>query len=189
MFWRTQGRKFLFFSQKMFFYSLGDKCQTAAPGGPSTPPPVGPRASSGPGPLKKSHRHWSGSVPQAAAKPALRHAGLYGAGLVAWIPFLTSRASHGLVRSSDRIVSRLSAGVARPGGQGSAMPLERRRRARDSPLRVYRGKPADLRKPDDRSEGLRPPSRAGRRPSLAGSLSGRKGVPKKGLIFPRTSFC
>ena len=30
-----------FFSRKCFFRSLGDKCQTAAPGGPSTPPPVG----------------------------------------------------------------------------------------------------------------------------------------------------
>ena len=29
------------FFQKIFFHSLGDKCQTAAPGGPSTPPPVG----------------------------------------------------------------------------------------------------------------------------------------------------
>ena len=31
----------LFFFQKMFFYSLGDKCLTATPGGRSTPPPVG----------------------------------------------------------------------------------------------------------------------------------------------------
>ena len=31
----------LFFFQKIFFSLSGDKCQTAAPGGPSTPPPVG----------------------------------------------------------------------------------------------------------------------------------------------------
>ena len=38
------------------------------------------------------------SVPEAAAKPALRHAGLYGARLVAWIPFLghAPRACQGL---------------------------------------------------------------------------------------------
>jgi hypothetical protein len=38
------------------------------------------------------------SVPEAAAKPALRHAGLYGARLVAWIPFLGNapRACQGL---------------------------------------------------------------------------------------------
>ena len=29
------------FFQKIFFSLSGDKCQTAAPGGPSTPPPVG----------------------------------------------------------------------------------------------------------------------------------------------------
>jgi hypothetical protein len=33
------------------------------------------------------------SVPEAATKPALRHAGVYSARLVAWIPFLTSRAT------------------------------------------------------------------------------------------------
>ena len=41
------------------------------------------------------------SVPEAAAKPALRHAGLYGARLVAWIPFLR-HTRHGLVRSSGQ---------------------------------------------------------------------------------------
>ena len=30
-----------FFSRKSFFHSLNDKCQTATPVGPSTPPPVG----------------------------------------------------------------------------------------------------------------------------------------------------
>ena len=33
----------LFFSRKSFFHSLNDKCQTAEPGGPSTPHPWGPR--------------------------------------------------------------------------------------------------------------------------------------------------
>jgi hypothetical protein len=36
---RKEGRSF--FSRESFFHSLGDKCQTAAPSGPSTHPPVG----------------------------------------------------------------------------------------------------------------------------------------------------
>ena len=82
-----------FFFRKSFFHSLGDKCQTAAPGGPSTPPPVGsPAPAQDLGHSRSRIVIEPASVPEAAAKPALRHAGLYGARLVAWIPF-TSRAT------------------------------------------------------------------------------------------------
>ena len=61
------------------------------------------------------------------------------------------------------------------------LPLEGRRRGRDSPLTVYRGEPTDLRKPDDGSEGLRPPLRAGRRPRLLAPF-GTERCSKKGLV-------
>ena len=117
------------------------------------------------------------SVPEAAAKPALRHAGLYGAGLVALIPFLGN---------APRACEVLGQDCFPPFGwrrqdQKDKAPRCRSKDGGGHECRVYRGEPADLRKEaDDRSEGLRPPLRAGRRPSLAGSLSGRKGVPKRG---------
>ena len=64
------------------------------------------------------------------------------------------------------------------------LPLEGRRRGRDSPLTVYRGEPTDLRKPDDGSEGLRPPLRAGRRPRLLAPF-GTERCSKKGARFRR----
>ena len=122
------------------------------------------------------------SVPEAAAKPALRHAGLVRRSACCVDPFLrhAPRACEGL-RTGLFPAFRLAS--PRPEGQGSALPLERRRRARDSPRRVYRGEPADLRKPDDRSEGLRPPLRAGRRPRLLAAFPDGK-VFQKGAHFP-----
>jgi hypothetical protein len=61
------------------------------------------------------------------------------------------------------------------------LPLEGRRRGRDSPLTVSRGEPTDLRKPDDGSEGLRPPLRAGRRPRLLAAFRDGR-CSKKGLM-------
>jgi hypothetical protein len=62
----------LFFFRKSFFHSLGDKCQTAAPGGPSTPP----APTQDLGHSRSRIVIEPASVPEAAAKPALRHAGL-----------------------------------------------------------------------------------------------------------------
>ena len=165
----------------MFFsLSLGDKCQTAAPGGPSTPPPVGSPPKPDIGQSRGRIVIEPASVPEAATKPALRHAGLCSARLVRGSPFLGNAPRARKVRRT-RLFPAFRLASPRPEGQGSALPLERRRRARDSPRRVYRGEPADLRKEaDDRSEGLRPPLRAGRTPTLVGSLSGRKGVLKRG---------
>ena len=60
----------LFFFRKSFFHSLGNNCLTATPGGPLHPSTRGVlRASSGPGSLKKSHRHLTASVPS----PQLEH--------------------------------------------------------------------------------------------------------------------
>jgi hypothetical protein len=73
------------------------------------------------------------SVPEAASKPALRHAGLYGAGLVAWIPFLgkAPRACQGLRQDCFPPFGWRRQDQK---GQGSALPLKRRRPARNSGL-------------------------------------------------------
>ena len=64
------------------------------------------------------------SVPETAAKPALRHDGLYGGGLVAWIPFLGNAPRACQVLGQDCFPPF---GWRRQDqkGQGSALPLER----------------------------------------------------------------
>jgi hypothetical protein len=84
---------------------------------------------------------------------------------------------HGLVRASDRIVS-LSA-WRRQDQKDKA----RRCRSKEVLVGSIEAKPRDLRKPDDESEGLRPPLRAGRRPRLPAAFRDGK-VFQKGAHFP-----
>ena len=85
----TQGRKApLFFPENVFFTLSVINVRPPHLAGPPPLHPWGPRASSGPGQSRSRIVIEPASVPEAAAKPALRHAGLYGARLVAWIPFL-----------------------------------------------------------------------------------------------------
>ena len=117
----------LFFFRKCFFHSLGDTCLTAARCGPSTPPPVGsprqlrtwarPEVANviEPLPFPAPRLHQTGTCPEGC--------GLCGARFVLWIPFL-------VVCASGRTVSRLRLASPRAEGQGSALPLERRRRSK-----------------------------------------------------------
>ena len=124
------------------------------------------------------------SVPEAAAKPALRHAGLYGARLVAWIPFLgkAPRACE-VLRTGLFPAFRLAS--PRPEGQGSALPLK------DSGGHeillvgsIEANRRTSAKRLNDRSEGLRPPLRAGRRPRLLAAFPDGK-VFQKGGSFSR----
>ena len=91
---------------------------------------------------------------------------------------------HGLVRASAGIVSRLSAGVAKTRRNNAPRCRSKEGDGREIFLvGVYRGEPADLSKPDNRSEGLRPPLRAGRRLRLLAAFPDGK-VFQKGAHFP-----
>ena len=98
----------LFFPENLFFTLSVINVRRPHLAGPPPLHPWGPRATPDVGHSRSRIVIEPASVPEAATKPALRHAGLYGARLVAWIPFLR----RGLVRSP---VSRLSAGVAKTG--------------------------------------------------------------------------
>ena len=71
------------------------------PAGPPTPPPVGSPPTPDIGQSRGRIVIEPASVPEAATKPALRHAGLYSARLVAWIPFLGNAPRARKVRGHD----------------------------------------------------------------------------------------
>ena len=183
----TQGRKPpLFFSRKSFFHLSVINVRPPHLAGPPPPTRGVPAPTPDLGQSRSRIVIEPASVPEAAAKPALRHAGLHGARLVAWISFL---------RNAPRACEVLGQDCFPPFGwrrqdqkDKARAAAERWRRARDSPRRVYRGEPADLSMPDDRSEGF-----ARLRGRAEGHACwqpfGTERCSKKGLIFPRTSFC
>jgi hypothetical protein len=66
-----------FFFRKSFFHSLGDKCQTAAPSGPSTPPPLHPSTRGVPAPTPAAGESRSRDVmnPLPFPRPQLNQTG------------------------------------------------------------------------------------------------------------------
>ena len=100
----------LFFSRKCFFTLSVINVRPPHPAGPPPLHPWGPAPTPDVGHSRSRIVIEPASVPEAAAKPALRHAGLYGARLVAWIPFYVTR--HGLVRPPTGLFPAF-AGVAK----------------------------------------------------------------------------